>query len=99
MKTYTGSVYIGVVGGDTDIGMCRDSIHALQLRAGDKYPYWIRATKGYEARQLHLDKWYEEGKHEFILLLDHDMVFPTDALERLRSHAMPFLTGYYLRRH
>lgn len=98
MKPYTGSVYIGVVGGDHEIGVCRDSIHGLQLQPGDAFPRWIRATKGYEARQMHLNKWYEAGKHEFILFLDHDMIFPPDTLEKLRSHRLPFVSGYYLRR-
>ena len=98
MKQYEGTVYVGVVGGDSDVGTCRDSIHSLYIRPGDRPPQWIRATKGYEARQAHLNNWFGGGKHEFLLLLDHDMIFPVDTLEKLRGHKLPFVSGYYLRR-
>ena len=97
-KEYTGSVYAGVVGGDTESGECRDSIEKIYLRPGDEGPIFYRATKGYEARQLHLNNWIEKTVHPFMLLLDHDMVFPVDVLERLRAHKLPFVSGYYLRR-
>lgn len=97
-KQYTGSVYIGVVGGETEIGECRDSIEMLARRPGDSRPEFSRGTKGYEARQLHLRRWYEDAQHPFLLLLDHDMLFPDDTLERLRAHARPYVSGYYMRR-
>jgi len=97
-KEYTGTVYVGVVGGDTESGECRDSIEKIYLRPGDEGPIFYRATKGYEARQLHLNNWIEKTVHPFMLLLDHDMVFPVDVLERLRAHKLPFVSGYYLRR-
>ena len=28
--------------------------------------------------------------------MDHDQIFPDDALEKLRSHKLPYVTGYYL---
>lgn len=97
-KQYTGSAYIGVVGPEHEIGECRDSIQNIVRRPGDGGPLPIRATKGYEARQLHLDRWLTETRHEFALLLDHDMVFSPDTLERLRSHQLPFVSGLYMRR-
>jgi hypothetical protein len=30
--------------------------------------------------------------------MDHDQIFPADALERLRAHNLPYVSGYYLRR-
>ena len=97
MKRYDGSVYIGVAGPETDPGICRDSIHAIIQRPGDIGPNWCRATKGYEARQVHLDKMME-SKADFILFLDHDMIFPADTLERLRNHGLPYVSGFYPRR-
>lgn len=97
MKEYEGSVYIGVVGPDTEIGPCIDSIYRIQQRPGDSGPHSIRATKGYEARQKHIDN-FIDSEHDFILLLDHDMTFPADTLERLRSHKLPYVSGYYMRR-
>ena len=97
-KTYTGSCYIGVVGNEFEIGECRDSILNMQTRAGDIGPYFIRATKGYEARQTHFNKWLNETDCDFMLLLDSDMVFPAHTLERLRSHGLPYLSGAYMRR-
>lgn len=97
-KKYTGSCYIGVVGGEMENGLCRDSINAIQKRRYDEGPFFIRATKGYEARQQHLDNWYNKSGKPFLLLLDHDMIFPPDTLEILRSHKLPYVSGYYPRR-
>lgn len=97
-KEYKGSVYIAVVGNETETGVCRDSIENIKRRKGDTQPLFVRATKGYEARQMHLNNWYENTKHAFILFLDHDMIFPVDTLEKLRSHKIPFVSGFYMRR-
>ena len=96
-KKYTGSCYIGVVGGETEVGECRDSIEMIKRRSGDTRPIPIRGTKGYEVRSLHIERW-RASDHPFCLLLDHDMVFEPDTLERLRSHQLPFVSGFYLRR-
>jgi hypothetical protein len=88
--------YIGIVGGEIDYAECRDSIQALQTRPGDEMKF-VRATKGYEGRQLHLNAFMESG-HEYLFLMDHDQIFPQDALERLRAHNLPYVSGYYLRR-
>ncbi|KPJ87099.1 MAG: hypothetical protein AMJ53_18675 [Gammaproteobacteria bacterium SG8_11] len=96
-KEYTGSVYIGVVGGDLEYGAARDSIHNLLRRPGDGAPVFLRATKGYEARQMQVNR-FLESPHAFMLLLDHDMVFAADTLERLRAHKFPYVTGAYMRR-
>ena len=96
-KEYTGSVYLGSVGPETEVGICRDSVMMIKKREGDEGPYFVRATKGYEARQFHINK-FIESPHDFILLLDHDQIFPADCLERLRSHKRPFVSGFYMRR-
>jgi hypothetical protein len=97
MKEYSGTVYTGIVGGDLEYGQCRDSIQNIVRRAGDDIPRFVRATKGYEARQMHVNA-FIESKHDFILLLDHDMLFAPDTLERLRNHKLPYVTGAYMRR-
>lgn len=95
---FTGTVYTGIVGPDMDYGTCRDSIHNIIRREGDALPRFIRATKGFEARDMHVEYFLSETQHDFILLLDHDMVFPQDTLERLRSYGRPYLSGLYMRR-
>lgn len=97
-KKYTGSCYIGVVVSETEYGPARDSIDALIRRKKDEGPYFNRGTKGYESRQTHLNNWYDGTKHPFLLLLDHDMIFPANTLERLRAHKQPFVSGFYMRR-
>ncbi len=97
-KKYYGSCYVGVVGGESENGPCRDSIDAIQTRKNDIGPLFIRATKGYEARQLHINNWYYDTKLPFIHLLDHDMIFQPDELERLRTHRLPYVSGFYMRR-
>lgn len=97
MKTYNGGTcYIGVVGAEMEIGECRDSIDAIKTRPGDTWGR-ARATKGYEGRQYHFDN-FVSSQHEWMLLLDSDMVFEADTLERLRSHGVPYVSGYYMRR-
>jgi len=97
-KEYTGSVYVAVVGGEIEIGECRDTLDKLVLRPGDSGIHRSRGTKGYESRQSQYDKWFDESNHPFLLLLDHDMAYPPDTLERLRSHELPYVSGFYLRR-
>ena len=97
-KEYTGSCYIGWVGPEGENGECRDSIEHLILDRGDSFPVPVRATKGYEARNIHFERWLTKTEHPFMLLLDHDHVFPPDTLRRLRSHKLPYVSGHYLRR-
>jgi len=98
MKEYEGTVYIAAVGSNAEIGECRDSIGKIQIRQGDTGPHFGRATKGYDARQKHINMFIESGQ-AFILLLDSDMYFSPDTLERLRSHKLPYVSGLYMRRH
>ena len=97
MKEYTGSVYIGVTGGDLEYGSAVDSIYRLQIRPGDGAPEMHRFTKGYEARQAHINK-FLDSRHAFVLLLDQDMIYPADTIERLRRHKLPYVSGLYMRR-
>ncbi len=96
-KQYDGTCYIGIVGNEIEECLCRDSVQALYTRAGDGSPTFVRATKGYEARQSHIDK-FLNSNHSFIFLVDQDNRLPPDALERLRSHRLPYVSGLYMRR-
>lgn len=95
--TYSGSVYLGVVGSDAEYGEARDSIEAIARRPGDSALVYVRATKGYEARQFHINQ-FIDSHHEFLFLMDSDMAFKPDALERLRRHGLPYVSGFYMRR-
>lgn len=97
-KEYEGSAYIGVVGPDGEHGPCRDSIESIARRPGDSPLVFMRATKGFEARQRHINKFIDETHHSFILLLDHDQTFQKNTLEKLRSHKLPYVSGFYMRR-
>lgn len=97
-KEYIGSCFVVVVGSENENGECRDSIESISLRPGDTRPVFVRGTKGYETRNIAFEKWLDKTAHPFMLLLDHDMVFPPDTLERLRAHRRPYVSGYYLRR-
>ena len=94
---YEGRAYIGVVGPDTIPVHAVISIMNIERRPGDAAPRFQMATKGYEARQMHINQ-FLASEHDWILLLDHDMIFPADTLERLRSHGKPYVTGLYMRR-
>ena len=97
-KKYQGEAFIGVVGPETENAFCRDSIESIIRRPGDLPPRFVRATKGYEARQMLIDTFLRETRKDWLLLLDHDQTFPPDTLERLRSHGLPYVSGYYTRR-
>lgn len=90
--------YIGVVESEINYGECRDSIENIKLGQSDSRPVFIRATKGFEARQMHFNKWLSQTNCEYMLLLDGDMIFPENTLERLMSHDLPYVSGAYLRR-
>jgi len=92
------TAYIGVVGPDDYPGHAMLSIGNLTRRAGDSEIHFSFATKGYEARQSHINN-FKKSTHDEIILLDHDMQFAPDTIERLRSHGQPFVSGYYMRRH
>lgn len=94
---YTGSAYIGVVGPEIDYGEAWRSVMHIVRRQGDELPAFFTGTKGYELRQLHINK-FMESHHAFLLMLDHDMIFPADTLERLRNHKLPYVSGLYMRR-
>lgn len=96
-KEYEGSCYIGVVSGRYMTPEAFVSISRIHRRNGDDFPWFHYATKGFEVRQMHLDRWMKTD-HAFMLLLDGDMTFEPDTLERLRSHKMPYVSGYYMRR-
>jgi hypothetical protein len=98
MNEYAGSTYIGVVGPEQDYSEAWRSIVGLSTRPNDSRPNFYAGTKGYELRQLHLKNFISSTEHDFILMLDHDMVFPADTLERLRSHKLPYVSGLYMRR-
>ena len=97
MKEYEGTAYIGIVGPETDYSEGWRSIMSLDRRVGDGTPAFFTGTKGYELRQRHINK-FMASHHEFCLMLDHDMIFPADTLERLRSHKLPYVSGLYMRR-
>jgi hypothetical protein len=92
------SVYVGVVGSEVENGVCRDTIEHINIRAGDNRPQYIRSTKGFEGRQSHINFFLEKTTYDAILLLDSDMYFQPDTLERLRSHDKTYVSGYYMRR-
>ena len=90
------SCYIAVAGPENDIGECRDSIEQMTTRPGDRL-WFARGTKGYEVRQTHFNR-FIDSDHEWLLMLDHDMVYAADTLERLRGHNVKYVSGYYLQR-
>lgn len=91
------TVYIGVVGPETENGQCVETIWTMNRRDGDSTPQFIRATKGFEARGLHIGK-FLESPHGAILLLDSDMFFQKNTLDELRKWGMAYISGYYMRR-
>lgn len=95
--TYSGTAYIGCAGPETYNGEAKRSILNIMRRPGDSDVQFFEGTKGYEIRQLHVDK-FLKSTYDFLLLLDHDQIYQPDALERLRAHGLPYVSGLYMRR-
>lgn len=91
------TVYIGVVGPESIPVKAVTSIINIERQDGDTAPQLLHATKGYVARQMHVNK-FMESDHEWLLMLDHDMDFAPDTLQRLLAHDVSFVSGYYMRR-
>jgi len=72
-----------------------NSIYRIHRRYGDEGPFELSGTKGFAVRQQHINN-FIKSKHDFILLLDRDQVFQPDILDRLRSHRLPYVSGYYM---
>ena len=89
--------FIGVAGGNTGHFDSTHSIYGIARRPGDAPPTFGQGTKGYEVRQILVNK-FMDSKHDWLLLLDHDMIFENDTLEKLRSRDKPFISGLYMRR-
>lgn len=96
-REYTGTCYIGVSGSEIASVESMKSIERIQRRNGDGDIKQTLATKGYESRQEHINK-FLDTHHDFLLFLDADMIFPAFTLERLRSHKLPYVSGIYTRR-
>jgi glycosyltransferase involved in cell wall biosynthesis len=97
-KQYGGTAYVGVATSDT-VTTFRSliSVERIERRPGDSQVWWGAFTKGVESREHHVRE-FLGGGHDYILFLDGDMWYPPDALERLRSHGLPCVTGLYYRR-
>ena len=93
----TGTVYIGVVGAEWAPVNATLSIANIKRREGDSRVNYSMQTKGFEGRARHV-RLFLESEHDFLLMLDGDMKFAPETLERLRSHGRAFVTGFYTRR-
>lgn len=93
-----GRVLTVVTGGETSHAKCWSSVIGMIRREqDDPTPLFGYGTKGYEVRQGHINR-FMEGDWDWLLMLDGDMVFAADTLERLRSHGKGYVSGYYVRR-
>lgn len=96
-RRYEGTAYIGVAMGEFGVTESHASIWQMVRRPGDSDIVPLIATKGWEARTEHTERFLKSG-HDWLLLLDGDMGIPPMLLERMRSHGLPCVTGHYLRR-
>jgi hypothetical protein len=92
-----GTCYIGVASGENVLAEAYNSVVSMYRRAGDEGPHFGLGTKGIETRERHIEA-FLHSRHDWLLFLDGDMTIPQDALERLRSHGLPCVSGYYTMR-
>lgn len=94
---YGGTAYIGVAASEIGVTEAHISIYEMVRRTGDSMVQFLVATKGWEARQQHTER-FLSSSHDWLMLLDGDMGIPSMLLERLRSHGLPCVSGHYQRR-
>jgi len=91
------SVYLACVGAVSNPTLAVASIERIWRRPGDSLPIYKSWTTGTVARQLQVDA-FLESEHDHIFMLDADMEYPANCLERLREHKLPVVSGLYMRR-
>lgn len=73
------------------------SFYAMKLRDGD-----IRTIDfgkpGIHARRNVGSLFEQDTKYDALLLVDLDMIFPEDMLEKMRTHDLDIVSGHYFRR-
>lgn len=93
-----GSVLTAVAGAGTAHIKCWASVIAMERREQDcPTPLFGWGTKGYEVRQRAINT-FLDSDFEWLLMLDGDMVFESDTLEKLRAHEKSYVSGYYVHR-
>src|SRR3990167_3302907 len=70
----------------------------MKIRDGDILAEPSEFTRGDVTRMSLCDEFMEHKEYDAILLLDLDMVHPTNLLERLRSHDVDMVTAHYWKR-
>ena len=73
------------------------SVERISTRPGDTVVHHRSTTSGTLARQWNVDD-FMESDCELLFMLDDDMIYPADCLERLRNHNVPMVSGLYIRR-
>jgi len=90
-------VYLAAVGAHNAPTHGVASIERIQRRAGDSEVVYRSWTSGTLSRGYHADE-FLGSEYDAIFMLDCDMRYPADCLERLRDRDLPITTGLYLRR-
>jgi len=90
-------VFVGGVSSEYAHGGCVESFLTIRLRPGDERKYQWR-TRGDIARTELCDEFMRRKEFDAFFLVDVDMLFDHDILERLRSHDLDIVSGHYFRR-
>lgn len=91
-------IFVAAVSSEQQYVRALDSIfNDLQPHEGDDLGYEA-GSPGWIARIELCDAFLEMKKFDAIFQVDMDMRFPTDTLERLRSHDLDMVTAHYFRR-
>ena len=87
----------GVSGSMQHIKSLNSIWNDLLTREGDDFGY-LYGKPGWGARIELCDAFLMQPKFDALFMIDMDMKFKRDALERLRSHDLPMVTGHYFKR-
>ena len=90
-------VLVGAVSAEQQYVKSLVSFYAMRLRKGD-----LRVAEygkpGIHARKIIGNLFEDKTEYGALLMLDLDMLFPNDMLEKLRTHDLDMVTAHYFRR-
>ena len=88
------NVFVAGVSSEQQLVKALDSYHELKGREGDDRAH-LFGRPGLFARMELCDVFLKSKEFDALLMVDMDMIIPSDGLEKLREHDLDMVTGHY----
>ena len=91
------NVFVAGVSSEQQYVKAQDSYYELKGREGDDRAH-LFGRPGWAARMDLCDTFLENKEFDALLMIDMDMIIPSDGLEKLREHDADMVSGHYFNR-